>query len=135
MSDEQGRRSDDLEPAVELAIDKAQAATRHWMRDELAAIGAKVDLFAAQSTKEHSQVAAKLDRLSSDVAELKPLAAKVAALELADAQAEAVAAARREAQSDAERAREQSRSQFRWLVALIVAAVPSIAVLVQLFSH
>lgn len=85
------------------------------MRNEVASLGTKVDLFAAQSTREHAEVAGKLDRLSEDVAELKPLAAKVAALELADATAEARAL-------EARQLREQSRNQFRWVIGTILAA-------------
>lgn len=139
MSDAQLRRTDDVDAATKLYINESVRAvrdeaaanlteTRHFLRNEVAALGTKVDLFSIQSTKEHADVAAKLDRLSADVAELKPLAAEVAALKLADATAEAEASA-------AEKLRLQSRSQFRWLAGLIVAAVPSVAVLVSLFSH
>lgn len=132
MSEDQGRRSDDVDPAVQLAIDKGDAQTRHSMRDEIAALSAKVELWRAESTREHGEVSSKLDRLVDEVAALKPqttmLAAEVAALKLADATAEVRSAT-------AEQLRAQSRTQFRWLVALIVAAVPSIAVLVQLFAH
>lgn len=123
--EEQRRRLDDVDASVQLFVggkvrdarddaDRKITETRHLLRNELAALGTKVDLFAAQSTKEHAEVAGKLDRLSDDVSEMKPLAAKVAALELAAATSEAAAAA-------AEKLLTRQRNQFFTLAGLIVA--------------
>jgi hypothetical protein len=128
LSEDQGRRSDDVDPATRLFVNEKVSEAKHALRSDVAALGAKVELFSAQSTKEHAEVASKLDRLAADVAELKPLASKVAALELADARAEVQAQA-------ADQFRAQSRSQFRWLVGLIVAAIPSAAAITAYVSH
>jgi hypothetical protein len=126
------RRALDVDPAVQLFVRDEVAETRHKLINEIAALGTKVDLFMAQSTKEHAEVAGKLDRLTDDVAGLKQqqslLGPEVAALKLADATAEAQAVA-------AERLRAQSRQQFRWLVGLIVAAVPASTAVVALIAH
>lgn len=121
------RRSSDVDPATKLYVRDEVSETRHLLRQDIAALATKVELFMAQSTKEHSEVAGKLDRLSEDVAELKPLTAKVAALELADATAEARAL-------EARQMREQSRRQFQWIVATIIAAVGVIVAALALFT-
>lgn len=128
VSEDQQRRSDDVDPATRLFVKEAVSDAKHSLRNDIAELGTRVAAAQMLSTKEHSEVAAKLDQLGRELGDLKPLAADVAALKLADARAEVLAAA-------AEQQRAQSRTQFRWLVGLIVAAVPSIAVLVQLFSH
>lgn len=124
MSESPGRRSLDVDPATQLFVRDEVAETRHKLLNELSALGTRLELFAAQSTAEHGEVKAKLDRLSDDVAELKPLAQKVAALQLADATAEASAVT-------AERMRTQLRTQFFALATLFVA----VAGVIVAFGH
>lgn len=135
MTDPPTRRTSDIDLAVQLAISEEVRAvsdsanekiteTRHALRNEIAALGTKVDLFAVQSTKEHSEVASKLDRLSDDVAGLKALAGDVAALKIADARSEAASAA-------AEKLLTRQRNQFFALATLIVGAAGVIVAVIH----
>lgn len=108
MIDDQGRRSGDIDPAVQLYVQDALTDTRHALRNDIQALGTKVELFSAQSTKEHAEVKAALAQLIA--ANLEP---RVAALERKDAEESAAAAAV-----------DRLRRQQRWFATFLVAAVP-----------
>jgi hypothetical protein len=53
VSDDLGRRSNDVEPAVQLFVQQELADTRHVLRSDLAALGVKVELATQTSAKWH----------------------------------------------------------------------------------
>ena len=127
MSESPGRRSLDVDPAVQLFVRDEVTDTRHRLVNEISALSAKLELFAAQSAKEHGEVAAKLDRLASDVADLKPLAAEVAALKLADATAEARELAINELRDEI---RSNRRDWRNWIPSAVSAGAAAAAVII-----
>lgn len=124
MTDDLGRRQNDVDPAVKLYVQGELADTRHKLIGQIGEIGLKVDLAKMTATEEHGQVTAKLDQLTRDVALLQPLAGEVAALKMSDALAETAA-------STARRMQEQSKAQFYKLATLIVA----VAGVIVAFGH
>lgn len=92
-SDAAGRRAyDNLEPVVEVFVEKTIGETRHMLRGEFTAalIGVSNKLTelahtvtegTLQSTREHAAVKSCIDELLNDVTELKALVPRVTDLE------------------------------------------------------
>lgn len=103
MSEHEG-----VNDATKFYVAEVLRETRHKFYDQLAAIGAKVELAAITATSEHARVGAKLDQLLD-----ARLESRVAALEKAaigeQAAAEAV---------------DKLRRQQRWFAGFLVGAVP-----------
>lgn len=118
MTDDHQRRVADVDPAVQLFVQQELQETRHVLRADLAALGVKVELATATSTKEHAEVKAALGQIMA--ANLEP---RVAALERKDVEDSAAAAAV-----------DKLRRQQRWFAGFFVAAVP-VALLVAPHIH
>lgn len=67
------RRASDqyLEEHLRLIFEESLKDTRHMLRQELAAIGARVEANTLQSTKEHAEVQGAVAQLRGEVAEVK----------------------------------------------------------------
>lgn len=92
-----GRRAYDrnIDPMVEVVIDQRIADSRHFLRSEFTAalisltnkiteLAGTVAAGNLQSTREHAENKACIEELRRDIAELKPLGARVTALERHD---------------------------------------------------
>lgn len=113
MDEQPIRRSHDVDAAVQLFVQDTVADTRHALRNDIAALGTKVETAALLSTREHAEVKATLDQLLAAVEMLRKLEPRVTALEQKDA-----------AESAAADAVDRLRRQQRWFAGFLVAAVP-----------
>lgn len=129
------RRSRDVDPAVELYVQDVVRDTRHALRNDIAALAVKVETsqltLAAKvetsqlvSTQEHAEVKAQLEQLAREVAVVKTLASKVAALETSDAVDHAEKTA-------TQKLLERQRNQFFLLAGLIVSCAAVIVAVIQ----
>lgn len=125
MSEELGRRADDVEPSVRIYVQEELQKTRHAFREDLQGINLRFETFAQTSTLEHASVSAKLDQLIDTTKDLPGRMTVVETAAAVDKAEEVTRAA----------LRKQSQTQFRWLVGLIVAAVPASTAVVALVLH
>lgn len=128
MTDEHPRRrSSDVPPAIELAIEDVASRNRHAMRNEITAVvapltgrmaslEARVAESTLRATEEHADVKAKLDRLQESTARVRALEVRVTELEEHEREDRGATAAI-----------EKMNRRFYALAGLIVAAVGVLA--------
>lgn len=112
----------DIDPAIENWVENRLRADRHANVNEFRALRVKIEDMQLTSTKEHGAVTSLLADLVTKVEKLTKLEERVTSLETAEK-------VERAEQVTRDNLRKQSRTQFYTLVGLIVAAVPSAAVI------
>jgi hypothetical protein len=67
----QRRASDEVDPRIIIVLREELADTRHTFRNEIAAVASMVQVGNLQQVTETAQMKAKLEEISSDVADLR----------------------------------------------------------------
>jgi hypothetical protein len=122
VSEDQSRRVNDVDAAVQLFVQQELAETRHALRADIAALGTKVELMVQTSTREHAEVKAGLGLILS--ANLEP---RIAALEKKDVTEEAREVAIKQLRDEIRSSRRDWRN---WIPSAVSATAAAVAVII-----